>query len=914
MRLVVAEKPSVARDIARVLGVSGKGEACIENAELRITWCIGHLAELEDPAHYAPEWKKWSFDTLPMIPDRFDLRVRDGDVKDHFAALRRLLKDRGVTEIINACDAGREGELIFRYVYELAGATRPVRRLWTSSLTDEAIRTAWAGLRPGEAFDALADAARCRSEADWLVGLNATRALTCLARQGGGEQLLSVGRVQTPTLAMIVARDRAIAAFVPEPYWLVKARFVAEAENGVEKGSWEATFFQRARDPADRPDRPEGEFDREAPAAERIADRATADAIVAAATGRVGAVTEADRKRIREQPPLLYDLTALQRRANERYGISAPRTLQIAQALYEKHKLITYPRTDARYITPDQVAGLPDVLEGLGGLGVYRPFTDALLAKPVRPGSRVVDAAEVGDHHAILPTGRTPDPARLDPDERRIFDLVARRLLAALSPDALFDATTLIVDVPRPLDAPPDLPPLLFRARGRVCRELGWRAVDPPGKSKEIELPNVERGDAARAAETRVVEEKTRPPRPYNDSTLLGAMETAGRTLDDAALKRALRHAGLGTPATRAAILETLLARKYVERRGRDLHATDRGCALVDAVPLEELKSAELTGRWEARLAAVAEGREARDAFMRDVGAHVRTVVAAIAGAAPPPAEVSDKAPGVVLGACPVCAAPVRENARVFACDTGRECTFVVFKTMSTRAISARMVRQLLKDGKSELVKGFKSKAGKPFDAAIEWREGKVQFAFAPREADGGPGRGPPGGEGEGGEPRGATAGGGAGAPKRTAKADTRVAEPAKAAAKGGKVSAKPGKMAPVVGPGAGGVPRGGGGEGGGGGAGAVPPGPGAAGGGVVARGGGVLPRGGGGGGMLRESQLPASPVGLPCPACGEGRTVRGRAAWGCDRWRDGCRFVLPFEHDGVTMSEAEAAARIVGE
>lgn len=800
MRLVVAEKPSVARDLARVIGATSKRDGFLEGDGVRVTWCIGHLAELEDPAHYSNAWRKWSFDTLPMIPERFDLRLRKGDVANHYRILSGLLRDRGTTDIVNACDAGREGELIFRYVYELAECSKPVRRLWTSSLTDEAIRDAWSRLRPSGEFDALADAARCRSEADWLVGLNATRALTCLARNAGGEQLLSVGRVQTPTLAMIVARDRAIAAFVPEPYWVVKAKFEAEG-----KGSWDAMFFQRTRDKdAERP--MEGPDADVAPVAERLSDLATAQGIASAARGRPGTILEADRRRIREQPPLLYDLTSLQRRANERYGLSAPQTLQIAQALYEKHKLITYPRTDARHITPDQVPGLPKIIEGLSALAVYKPFADALLAHPIAPGRRVVDAGEVGDHHAILPTGRTPDASRLDPDERRVFDLVARRLMAALSTDAIFDATTLIVDVSPGAPLPAGVTGLLFRARGRVCRDAGWRAVDPPGKSREIDLPNVEKGDAAQNVDLRVVEEKTRPPRPYTDSTLLRAMETAGKDLDDEALKRAMRNAGLGTPATRAAILDMLLAREYISRQGRDLRSTDRGCALIDAVPLEELKSAELTGRWEARLAHIAEGRDARDAFMRDVGAHVRGVVEAIAAAKPPAPEVFAKEPAIVLGNCPVCGKPVSAGRMAYSCETGRSCAFVVFKTMAKRAISARMVKQLLKDGKTEIVKGFRSKAGKPFDAALEWKDGKVQFAFAPR---------------------------------------TESAGPPSAHPDDGAVAARP------------------------------------------------------------------DPVGIACPACKTGHIVRGRAAWGCDRWRDGCGFVLPFQVAGRMLGDADAHALI---
>jgi DNA topoisomerase-3 len=789
MRLVIAEKPSVARDLARVLGAKTRGDGFLEGAGLRITWCIGHLAELEDPVHYDAAWKRWSFDTLPMVPAKFELRLRTG-VADHWALIKRLLRDRTIEDVVNACDAGREGELIFRYVYELAGCTKPVMRLWTSSLTDEAIHDAWSRLAPGSRFDALGDAARCRSEADWLVGLNATRALTCLARAGGGEQLLSVGRVQTPTLAMIVERDRQIDAFVPEAYWTIKARFEAE------KGAWDAAWFRPVKEPV-RADGEKPDED-EAPHAERVGDPASAEQIAAAARGRTGEVVEAERRRTREQPPLLYDLTSLQRRANERYGLSAPRTLQVAQALYEKHKLITYPRTDARHITPDQVGELPKILRGLAGLGVYKPFADAILAAgPPRPGKRVVDATEVGDHHAILPTGRVPDAGRLDPDEKRVFDLVARRLLAALSPDAVFDLTTLIVAVPTDAALPPEIEsPLKFRARGRICREEGWRAIDPPGKSREVDLPPVERGDAAKAVKTAVTEGATRPPRPYTDSTLLRAMETAGRALDDEALKRAMRNAGLGTPATRADILQTLLDRTYIERKARDLRATDRGKSLIGAIPLAELKSAELTGRWEARLAAIADGHESRPGFMAAVAEHTAAIVAAIRAAEPPAPEVSDKEPAAILGNCPACGKPVREGRMVYGCETGRECAFVVFKSMAKRAISARMVKQLLAKGRTDAIKGFKSKAGKPFDAGLEWKDGKVSFWFPERVAE---------------------------APK------------------------------------------------------------------------------------------PASPVGLACPKCGAGHVVRGKAAWGCDRWREGCRFVVPFEVDGRARTEADAVRVILG-
>lgn len=799
MRVVVTEKPSVARDLARVLGASTKREGFFEGEGLRITWCIGHLVELEDPQHYDAAWRKWAFDTLPMVPEKFALRLREGKgVKEQFQTVKKLVTDRSIEAVINACDAGREGELIFRYVMELAGLRKPVLRLWTSSLTDEAIKTAWRTLTPAASYDRLGDAARCRSEADWLVGLNGTRALTCLARQGGGGQLLSIGRVQTPTLAMIVARDRAITAFVPETYWVVRGVFEAAA------GRWKATFFQGPTE------KEKDEDDDEAPKAERIPDAATAAALVKAVQGRPGEVVLAERKRIREPPPLLYDLTSLQRRANERYGLSAPKTLEIAQALYEKHKLITYPRTDARHLTPDQVPELPKIVQGLQRLAPYAPFCAALLAAPIRPGKRVVDAAEVGDHHAILPTGRTPQPERLTADEKRVFDLVARRLLAALSPDAQFDATTLIVAVHAPREALPTAiaAPPRFRARGRVLREAGWRAIDPPGQRKDLDLPPVEQGDPATCVEAESNEQKTRPPRRYTDATLLHAMETAGRTLDDAALARAMRQAGLGTPATRAEILETLVRRGFIVRDQREILATERGVALIDALPVHELKSAELTGRWEARLAAIADGKDAggRPAFMVDVVGHVRGIVDAIRQAPPPAAEavgVEADSGGKPLGACPACGTPVRERKAAYTCDTGRSCPFFVPRVLAKRAISAKMVRQLLTDGRTDVVKGFKSKAGKDFEAGLAWKEGKVAFVFADR-------------------------------PERPPRAEE-------------------------------------------------PPPP------------------------------PATPVGRLCPRCGQGSLVRGRAAWGCDRWRDGCAFVLPFVVEGRALDD-QAAAGLLAE
>lgn len=790
---MVTEKPSVARDLARVLGARTAHPGWFEGEGLRITWCVGHLLELEEPATYDERWKRWALDTLPILPDRFRLRVRKG-VEDVWRTVRAQLRDPGLGEVINACDAGREGELIFRQVYAEAGAKAPVLRFWTSSLTDEAVRSAWGALQPASRFDPLGDAARCRSEADWLVGMNATRAMTCRTRDAGGDALWSVGRVQTPTLAMICARDAAIEAFVPETYWTVRATFHAEA------GTFGATWFRRDVPEEERrgPDAEE-----EARPAERLSREEDAQAIVRAARGREGRVVAATRRARREPPPLLYDLTSLQRRANQRYGLSAQRTLEIAQALYERHKLITYPRTDARHLTSDQIPELPGMLRGLAGLDVYRPFAEALLAGPLRPGPRVVDDAEVGDHHAIVPTGRTPEAGRLAPDEKRVFDLVARRLLAALSPEARIELCELVVEVPPDpaVVLPADVvSPLVFRARGRVVQEEGWMAVDPPGRSRDVDLPRVVDGDLVRGDPVEASHGETRPPRPHDDATLLRGMETAGRTLEEADLARALRNAGLGTPATRAAILQTLLDRGYVTREGRALRATRLGRALIAALPVEALKSAELTGRWEKRLADVAEGREAGPRFFDDVVGWVRALVdelrVAELGA---DAGLRRPADGPVLGTCPLCGGKVAPVGKVYRCD-GPGCALVLFDRVAGRKLVKRQLQQLLRDGRLEPQEGFTSKAGKPFTAGLELRDGRVQLWF--------PDRGP-----------------------------------------GVTVEAVPSLPAEA--------PR-------------APPAP-----------------------------MPGRvAVGEPCPTCRDGTVIRGRAALGCSRWRDGCNWRGPLPEE----------------
>ena len=684
MQLVIAEKPSVARDLARVLGLRGGGKHAIEGSGRVITWCIGHLVELEEPAAYDPAWKAWRLDTLPMLPAAFKLRPVPG-TRDQLRAVTELLRDRRFTEVVNACDAGREGELIFRYVYELAGSRLPIKRLWISSLTDEAIRAGFARLRPGVELDALAGAARCRSEADWLVGMNATRAVTVSSRAAAprprpahpprsGQRgqsdspLYSIGRVQTPTLAILVRRELEIRQFRPRDYWEVRGLFAPEGapSEAAEKvtAAWGVAL-------------PDGKAIRS-----RLAERTLADGIVArgelAAGGPHGAVVERLRqKRVREPPPLLFDLTSLQRTANRRFGLSATATLGAAQALYERYKILTYPRTDSRHLTGDMAKELPKLFGALAALPDYARFAEPLLETPPARSRRLFDDAKVSDHHAIVPTGKPVRLEELPRDERRIFDLVARRFLGAFHPDAEFALTDVVIRLgpsqapsetepgaaaePRDADAgmdetlvtvlPP--PPDRYRARGRVRLVAGWQDVAQLGRPGQPGATQADRGDRGDVADgdggptlpplaegqrldgkLEVLTKQTRPPPRHTEATLLGAMESAGRDISDDELRAAMRDSGLGTPATRAATIETLIRRTFVARDGKNLVPTEMGIGLIDALPEKSLASPELTGSWEARLARMARGEETRAAFMADISRYVSDVVTAIRGGA----------------------------------------------------------------------------------------------------------------------------------------------------------------------------------------------------------------------------------------------------------------------------------------
>ena len=713
MRLIITEKPSVARDIARVLGAKSKHQGYIEGKNVRISWCFGHMAQLAEPAAYKAEWKKWRADELPMIPDSFKLVGRSG-ARDQIKVLKTQLNSTDITEVVNACDAGREGELIFRYVYELCKARKPVKRLWLSSMTDTAIRQAFKTLHPGKQYDPLADAARCRSEADWLVGLNATRALTIRARKFGGSDVMSVGRVQTPTLAMIVDREIEIEAFTPESFWQVYATFGVDPATQADDVDpfYEGVWTHKKQD--------------------RTYKKEEAEKILEEIEGQAAKVVKVQHKDIRQRPPSLFDLTSLQREANKRFGFSAQKVLDIAQSLYEKHKLLTYPRTDSNYLTTDMKKGLPGILDKIS-VPPYDTFCQELLGDlPLKVTKRIVDDDEVGDHHAIIPTDRTPDLTKLDAGEKKVYDLVVRRFIGAFYPDAVFATTKIATAVGEQGH--------MFVTSGRMRKEAGWQAVDPPpkynpkkskGKKPDPIMPSVKKGDEVSVDKQRLHEGQTQPPKRYNENLLLGAMERAGSNLDDDVLRRAMKESGLGTPATRAGTIELLLKREYIQRKGKNLVPTDKGRALVLAVPVDDLKSAALTGAWEAKLTRVAEGKLDRKTFMKEVNKLTEKITTALLEQEIDIPEGALDQDREVLGKCPICNQDVYESFKVYTCTTGKDCSFVIFKTIAKRKISKNLVKVLLAGKTSKTLKGFRSKKGNKFEAALRLdAEGKVDMVF----------------------------------------------------------------------------------------------------------------------------------------------------------------------------------------
>jgi DNA topoisomerase III len=685
--LIIAEKPSVGQDYARALGGGfQKHEGYLESDDRIVSWAIGHLAELAEPEDYDESLKRWSMKTLPVIPESFKLRP-DARGRKQLDVLKRLMKRADVDEIVNGCDAGREGELIFAYIHDVAKVKKPVRRLWVSSMTRAAITEGFENLRDGEEMANLEAAARSRSEADWLVGMNGTRAATVRGRALGG--VVSLGRVQTPTLALIVRRDLEIDAFEPETYFQVDARFGLDGPRAY-TGRW----FEGKED--------------------RTSERERAEAIAAAASGAPAAVESVKRTERKTRPPLLYDLTSLQRDANSRFGMSASRTLQAAQRLYEGSSagaVITYPRTRSQFLPSDQVGNLKGIARGLTGLPFARAAAGYVAGLDVLPLARVVADAKVDDHHAIIPTGELPTK-ELSGDDARVFELVVRRFLAVFHPEARFEDTEIITVAAEHR----------FRTRGRRLIEAGWRgaafgeeaaAEEPQGDEDEPRqvLPKVDEGERGTCEKAEVLEKQTKPPARYSEASLLRDMETAGKQIEDEEVRQAMKDAGLGTPATRAETIEKLLRVGYIERLGRSLRATAKGRQAIGLLHDHALTSAELTGKWEQRLSAIERGQEPRDRFMDDIRKFTTEVVDYFRNLTPE--EV--RAQRAEIGPCPNGDGVIRENRAAYGCSSWQSkeepgCGFVIWKQQKGRSISPAEARDLLEHGQTDLLDGFKTR------------------------------------------------------------------------------------------------------------------------------------------------------------------------------------------------------------
>ncbi|MGZ6694251.1 MAG: DNA topoisomerase 3 [Solirubrobacteraceae bacterium] len=700
--LVIAEKPSVGQDLARVLpgpfekhtGAGERTTRWLEGPEHVITWAVGHLVQLAEPDEYDDKYKKWRMADLPIVPRSFRLVVRDERSQKQMSVVSKLLKRDDVDLVVNACDAGREGELIFAYLFEKAKASKPVKRLWLSSMTNQAMREALEHLRDGSEMEKLEEAARSRSEADWIVGMNATRAATIRLRSSF-DGAVSLGRVQTPTLAIIARREEEIRAFVPEKYWLVDATFEAEGDR-----------------------RYEGRF--HAGTKPRLASEAEAAAIVEAVRGGRGTITKLDTTRRKERAPLLYDLTSLQREANTRFGFSARRTLAAAQRCYEEHKALTYPRTSSRYLTSDMVEEIKPTAGHVGAHAEYAKGAEYVTSLDLLPLGRVVDDAKVGDHHAIIPTNTAHDLAKMSADDRRIYDLVARRFLAVFHPEAEFENTRVETTVAEHV----------FRTRGKVLLVPGWRGVygervggdDLEGASDEDEgrdqtLPKLEKGEEVDTREVGFEEKETKPPRRYSDASLLGAMETAGKLVDDDELREAMKDSGIGTPATRAAIIERLIDVGYVERDGRSLVATEKGRNVIRLLDEHPLTSPALTGDWERRLARIEHGEEQRKRFMADIAKFAGETVGVL------DTTLKDvRIPRANLGPCPVCGHDIVENRKGYSCWSREDpgCGFVIWKSKTGKQLPGAVARELIQTGRTEKpVTGFKGRSGKSFRARL---------------------------------------------------------------------------------------------------------------------------------------------------------------------------------------------------
>src|SRR5207249_4434000 len=732
--LIITEKPSVASDIAKALGGFKKGKDYYENEKYLISWAVGHLFTLAVPASMK-EQDKWDMKKLPIMPMEFELEPAE-KMSGRVNVLRKLIKDKNVSEIINACDAGREGELIFRYITQYARTKKTIKRLWLQSMTPEAIRDAFARLRSDAEMQPLASAARSRNEADWLVGINATRAFTLRLSGGRGSSVTSLGRVQTPTLTIIVDRENKIKELKPRELHEIIGTFRPAVAGGEYAGRWFDEAFEKDEDETERTQRLLARLQLNLPDAEqrlesangslwdehrapaRLWHREIAEAIQRKCSGKNGIVELEEKKPSTQVAPQLYDLTALQREANSRFGFSAKRTLQIAQALYEKHKAITYPRTDSRALPEDY---LPTVRSTLGKIdpapaGFARRVLDN---NWVKPNKRIFNNAKVGDHFAIIPTGAVP--RSLDNHEHAIFDMVTKRFVAVFFPPAQYENTTRITRV----EGEP------FKTEGKILVAPGWLEVygrEATGDKPEENLPPVTQGEHVETVRIEIKTEQTRPPARYNEATILSAMEAAGKLVEDEELRDAMKEKGLGTPATRASIIETLISAHYLVRQGKELQPTPKAIQTItllkNAVP--ELTSPELTGEWEFRLHEIEHRKLTRDAFMRDI----RKLTNDIVGKAKhfhPDEHMPDSEP---FGQCPKCGAPIIERFKSFTC-TNEECDFTIWKTIAGRLLSREEFETLVRYKQVGPLGGFRSRKGKRFHALLKLSDDfKAEFDF----------------------------------------------------------------------------------------------------------------------------------------------------------------------------------------
>jgi DNA topoisomerase-3 len=709
--LVIAEKPSVGRDVAKVLtGPFTKQEGFLEGPEHVITWAVGHLVQLAEPDEYDDRFKKWRMADLPIVPDRFKLVIRDERSKKQMNVIKRLLSRDDVTSVVNACDAGREGELIFAYLYEKAASRKPVKRLWLNSMTKEAIKQAFGALREASELASLEAAARSRSEADWIVGMNATRAATIRLRSAF-DGAVSLGRVQTPTLAILARREQEIREFVPEPYWVVDASFDPVAEPSGR--SYEGRYHAGANP--------------------RLKSAAEADAVVAACQGQTGEITKLEKSERKERAPLLYDLTQLQRDANGRYGFTARRTLAAAQRLYEEHTALTYPRTNSRYLPSDMIGEIKPIARLVGERSEYADGARYVLGLDVLPLGRVINNEKVTDHHAIIPTRAEHHPVdKMSEDDRRVYDLVVRRFLAVFHPDAVFENTRVETTVSDHV----------FRTRGKRILVAGWRGVygetadldesaPDSDEGREQRLPTLSQGEAADVREVASEAKETKPPRRHTERSLLDMMETAGKLVDDEELREAMKESGIGTPATRAAIIERLIQVGYVEREGRALVVTEKGMNVIRLLGEHALTSPGLTGEWEHRLAKIETGEDSREAFMGDIVKFTESTVG----------ELDTKLKGVRipranLGPCPVCGHDIVENRKGYSCWSREDpgCGFVIWKSKAGKQLPVSVARELIKTGRTaQPVTGFKGRSGRSFKARLALQqadEGKWRVEF----------------------------------------------------------------------------------------------------------------------------------------------------------------------------------------